>query len=378
MNTVKPTSLTNVAPSIQYTMLPWKSSSTARLDFTENSVICNSTFGNSYGWPTTIYSTNVALVSKVTGAVTNLVTGLANQPTPGLNPGDSTSLYWYFDGTLANANRGGTNLFNTSNYTASVTDFKITYDGTSFIWYMDNVQKASFTTSSNDYHIQPVFRTTNSGSGYTDIWYGQLTGSTILPVSIQPSSLVSDFNVCLAGTGGSGKILRSTDSGSTWTDLGQQYSQTQIYSLVSLGDGVVLAGTGAGGKILRSTNYGASGSWTDLGQQFSQQYIYSLASLGGGVVLAGTGNNGKILRSTDSGSTWSDLETQFTQTQIYSFTSLGGGIVLAGTSAGGKILRSTDFGATWSDLGQQGGQAGILSLEFFTNPTLSPCSIVIT
>jgi hypothetical protein len=103
--------------------------------------------------------------------------------------------------------------------------------------------------------------------------------------------------ICLAGTSGGGKILRSTDYGATWSDLGQQFSQTQIYSFAHLGNGICLAGTGTGGKVLRSTDYGAT--WTDLGTQFSQTEIYSLAYLGNGICLAGTGGGGKILRSTN-------------------------------------------------------------------------------
>jgi len=154
-------------------------------------------------------------------------------------------------------------------------------------------------------------------------------------------SLVSlGGGIVLAGTHPDGKILRSTDYGTTWTDLGQQYAQTHIQSLVSLGGGIVLAGTATGGKILRSTDYGTT--WTDLGQQYAQTYVWSLVSLGGGIVLAGTHPDGKILRSTDYGTTWTDLGQQYAQTYILSLVSLGGGIVLAGTAAGGKILRSVE------------------------------------
>ena len=94
------------------------------------------------------------------------------------------------------------------------------------------------------------------------------------------------------------EILRSTDYGQTWTDLGQQASQSTIYSLANLKNGIAIAGTGINGKILRSTDYGQT--WTDLGQQASQFYIYSLAYLGNGVAIAGTGSNAKILRSVPS------------------------------------------------------------------------------
>ena len=131
------------------------------------------------------------------------------------------------------------------------------------------------------------------------------------------------------------------DVGRIWSDLGQQFSQTEIRSLAYLGNGVALAGTAGGGKILRSTDYGAT--WSDLGQQFSQTHIFSLAYLGNGVALAGTGQNGKILRSTDYGATWSDLGQQFSQTQILSLAYLGNGVALAGTAEGGKILRSSNW-----------------------------------
>ena len=175
---------------------------------------------------------------------------------------------------------------------------------------------------------------------------------------------MSGFNAFL---GLNMNILKSrfTRPGYTWSDLGQQFSQTYILSLASLGNGIALAGTYPGGKILRSTDSGAT--WSDLGQQFSQTYIYSLASLGNGIVIAGTAGGGKILRSTDSGATWSDLGRQFSQTDILSLASLGNGIALAGTNPGGKILRSTDSGATWSDLGQQFSQSRIHSLASLGN-----------
>jgi len=92
--------------------------------------------------------------------------------------------------------------------------------------------------------------------------------------------------------------LHSLGAVSAFTDLGQQYSQTHILSLSSLGNGIALAGTYPHGKILRSVDYGAT--WADLGQQYSQTYVYELCYLGNGIALAGTGVDGKILRTTNS------------------------------------------------------------------------------
>ena len=47
--------------------------------------------------------------------------------------------------------------------------------------------------------------------------------------------------------------LRAWRHGATWADLGQQFAQTRIYSLASLGNGIALAGTYPDAKILRST-----------------------------------------------------------------------------------------------------------------------------
>ena len=78
-------------------------------------------------------------------------------------------------------------------------------------------------------------------------------------------------------------------------------------SLCDLGTGVVLAGTSKnvahGGKIFRSTDYGVT--W-DAGYDLSAingSYVgvYSLLSLGGGIVLAAGYYGGFILRSIDYG-----------------------------------------------------------------------------
>ena len=91
-------------------------------------------------------------------------------------------------------------------------------------------------------------------------------------------------------------LLAAVGDSITWTDLGKQGSETHIYSLAYLGNGIVLAGTEPSGKIFRSTDYGAT--WTDLGQQGAETHIWCLAYLGNGIVLAGTDPNGKIFRST--------------------------------------------------------------------------------
>jgi len=204
----------------------------------------------------------------------------------------------------------------------------------------------------------PYLHSLGAVSAFTDL--GQQYSQTHI---LSLSSLGN--GIALAGTYPHGKILRSVDYGATWADLGQQYSQTYVYELCYLGNGIALAGTAPNGKILRSVDYGAT--WADLGQQYSQTEIRALRSLGNGIALAGTAPNGKILRSVDYGATWADLGQQYSQTYIFSLSSLGNGIALAGTYLDGKILRSVDYGATWADLGRQYSQTHILSLSSLGN-----------
>ena len=71
-------------------------------------------------------------------------------------------------------------------------------------------------------------------------------------------------------------------------------TETYVYSLVSLGGGVALAGTGTTGQIYKSTDSGAT--WSLIQRLGTETYVLSLVSLGGGVALAGTGTTGQIYR----------------------------------------------------------------------------------
>ena len=80
-------------------------------------------------------------------------------------------------------------------------------------------------------------------------------------------------------------------------------------------------------------------TWSLIQQLGTQTYVFSLVSLGSGVVLAGTHPTGQIYRSTDSGVTWSLIQRLGTETHAYSLVSLGSGVVLAGTAETGQIYQ---------------------------------------
>jgi photosystem II stability/assembly factor-like uncharacterized protein len=149
------------------------------------------------------------------------------------------------------------------------------------------------------------------GGGTVQVWksvnYG-LTWAQAAVLESQTSLYAISYlgaGVCLAGTGPNGKVYRSTDYGSTWGLIGQLGTEQGIISFVGLGSGLVLAGTWHGDttgcKIYKSIDNGISWSYVcGLGEE----YVYTLNTLGGGVVLAGTDRNGKIFRSVDFGAHW--------------------------------------------------------------------------
>lgn len=159
--------------------------------------------------------------------------------------------------------------------------------------------------------------------------------------------------IIVAGTRNLGHIIRSVNDGDTWSDLGQQFSQTGIWSLCAVDTGIVLAGTGTGGLLLRSTNNGAT--WSNIGAIASgESYIMALMNMGNGVAVAVTNPSFKVVRSTDKGATWGTPADISADSTPYGIISLGGGIGLIGSSVG-NIYRTTDYGANWSPLGTVGG-----------------------
>jgi len=111
------------------------------------------------------------------------------------------------------------------------------------------------------------------------------------------------------------------------------------YSSVS---GLFMA-VGSGGKILRSTDNGSS--W-DIATscQFSTN-LYGITF--GNNTFVGVGDSGKIVRSTDNGSSF-DNETSPIETNLYGITFGNNTFVAVGYS--GKIVRSTDNGSSWDNV----------------------------
>ncbi|MCB9638917.1 MAG: hypothetical protein H6728_09245 [Myxococcales bacterium] len=144
--------------------------------------------------------------------------------------------------------------------------------------------------------------------------------------------------------GSSGTIMRSTNSGSSWTSIPTPTTNT-LYG-ISFADNVAIA-VGSSGTILRSTDGGVS--WSAVNSPTtSTLYDVAVYETGTSVYTAiAVGSSGTILRSTDNGASWSTV-TSPTSSILYG-VSLKSSTAIA-TGSGGVMIRSTNAGSSWSSV----------------------------
>src|SRR4030095_431098 len=156
-----------------------------------------------------------------------------------------------------------------------------------------------------------MFRTTNNGDNWT---LAGLNGSKIYYFEEGQNGSLFAFTHTISGP----VIFRSTDDGITWNQVYMlSVSNNYFYggSMVSAGGGILVAGVSytrgptlsdIGVDILRSTNNGAV--WTNLGTIIQWGGTHSFARLSDGRILAATSISG-IWQSTNNGSFWTQLTT---------------------------------------------------------------------
>ncbi|HHZ98265.1 MAG TPA: hypothetical protein EYN68_01635, partial [Candidatus Marinimicrobia bacterium] len=154
--------------------------------------------------------------------------------------------------------------------------------------------------------------------------------------SHSPSSSVSGLFMAV---GSGGKIIRSTDNGSSW-DIATSCQFSTDLADVTFGNNTSVA-VGLPGNIVRSTNSGLS--WDNV-TSVNSQYLYGITF--GNNTFVAVGESGNIVRSTNSGSSWNDSNSGISQ-QLYGIT-FGNNTFLA-VAQSGKIVRSTDNGTSWDN-----------------------------
>ncbi len=193
------------------------------------------------------------------------------------------------------------------------------------------------------------YRSTNNGDGLTYV-----------PNNINDIVSITSLNqTILISTGTGGRIVRSTDNG---TSVSKSLDGVVPGRLFASG-GTIFAGTPSGG-VFRSTDIGISWTQTTLATEAKA------FTADGTTIFAGTEN--AVYRSTNNGTTWIQVwKNELLSQIIQSMLTLGSGngkIHFLGTNNG--IYRSKDDGATWeaASNGITGGYS-INSIAAFTDIT---------
>lgn len=165
----------------------------------------------------------------------------------------------------------------------------------------------------------------------------------IAQIGSAPSSFAFSSNdVMYAGTLGSG-VYRSTNYGSSWTQLNNGLNDLNVYSLGINASGQIFAGTQSHG-IYFSSNSGSSWIHTSLSVSVK---VKSIAINSSGHIFAGTNGSG-VYRSTNNGSTWVSLGTLV---DVYSIAIDGNNRIFAGCGSPIKaVYRSTNNGTNWAQV----------------------------
>ncbi|MEO9872624.1 YCF48-related protein [Ekhidna sp.] len=155
--------------------------------------------------------------------------------------------------------------------------------------------------------------------------------------------------------GDDGTVLKSTDSGTTWTDLTSSTGITDDFEAVFFVDANTGWAVGDDGIVINTTDGGAN--WTDqtanTGTTETLRSIFFLDANNGFV----GGSDGVMITTTDGGASWSTQATGLEEVttvgmerdgervyDIYFWNSTNG-IAVAG---GGDIITTTDGGTTWA------------------------------
>lgn len=148
-----------------------------------------------------------------------------------------------------------------------------------------------------------------------------------------------------------GDIYKSTDKGISWTKKTSAHLDNHVLSLQHVRPNpqeeyqILLAGTGEHAHIYRSLDFGKS--WDDMGSYASDDYIKDIVVPKAGILVANLVRAGQVIKSTDIGSNWIYGPVIDPGEYIHSLYSPQENVILAGGDGKIRIYRSEDNGDTW-------------------------------
>lgn len=207
----------------------------------------------------------------------------------------------------------------------------------------DDFRNLSFPTATTGYISGPsnaLYKTTNGGNDWS---YIAPAATGLSNGSIQCVHFINSDTGFIAGSqigvsGGGRFIKRTTNGGTSWTDVTPAtISTSTVYDMAFFQPGVGIA-VATNNKAFRTTDNGLN--WTAI---TTPATAYSVA-------VAGTQNaiavaNGSIMRSTDQGLTWTSIATTATGLQGVHFYDANNGMI---TGSNGAVLHTSDGGLSWN------------------------------
>jgi photosystem II stability/assembly factor-like uncharacterized protein len=157
-----------------------------------------------------------------------------------------------------------------------------------------------------------LYKSTNGGSTWSRVNLGPPAG--VITASARTYVFApSNSNIRYASFGSwgaSGGFYRTTDGGSTWTEVGGSTITRTVIAVAihPTNPNIVLAGT-SGGGLYRSTDGG--NSWTLVSAELADSTFFSVAFAPSNPNIAYAGGYNWVYISTDGGQTWSNADSYF-------------------------------------------------------------------
>lgn len=232
--------------------------------------------------------------------------------------------------------------------------------GTSTITFSGIDAASPDTVTAVGYTADNKGRISISNDGGISWWDAGVTGTTARLMEVRFADATTGY---IAGD--SGVVMRSINSGLTWTKLANvTTSDLKPIFFLDASNGFI---GGKSGTLIKTTDGGET--WINLTDSINTgQFIRSIffTSLTTGYLTA---DGGVIKKTTDGGNNWSDHANPFFgffHGRSVWFTTADSGYI---AGLGGKMLKTSDAGNTWQEMGPFTTNLDLHSITFTSSAT---------